>query len=124
MATRSTIAVQHLDGTISQTYCHWDGYPGHVGTILVRYYNQYALAAALVSGGSISSLGADFAQTEYYSRDRGEDYGTEAVEFASFDDYQSNYLRQEFNYLWVNGQWMVSADRGDEQLVPVADLIR
>ena len=56
MATRSTIAVMHEDGTISQVYCHYDGYVQGVGKTLVEHYNTSELAEKLVSHGSISAL--------------------------------------------------------------------
>ena len=56
MATRSTIAVEHADGTVSQVYCHWDGYLTHNGQILLDHYDTQEKAEQLVSLGSISSL--------------------------------------------------------------------
>lgn len=106
MATRSTIAVQHQDGTVSQIYVHWDGYLDGVGATLLAYYNQYALALHLVSGGDISSLDNSFESTVFYGRDRGEE-GTDAREFTSFDSYVRNFNSQDYNYLWKDGAWTV-----------------
>lgn len=106
MATRGTIAVQHADGTVSQIYVHWDSYLDGVGATLLAYYNQYALALRLVSGGDISSLDNSFESTMFYGRDRGEE-GTDAREFKNFDSYVDNFNPQEYNYLWKDGAWTV-----------------
>ena len=83
MATRSTIAIENLDGTVHQVYCHWDGYISHNGVILQTKYNDRKLVEQLISGGDISVLGSTVshvpisfdepsAYTKYYSY-RGED---------------------------------------------------
>jgi hypothetical protein len=43
MATRSLISKANEDGTIQAIYCHHDGYPEHVGKLLVVNYNQLNL---------------------------------------------------------------------------------
>jgi hypothetical protein len=43
MSTRSLISKANEDGTIQAIYCHYDGYPEHVGKLLVVYYNQFNL---------------------------------------------------------------------------------
>ena len=117
MATRSTIAVEHADGTVSQVYCHWDGYLDHNGRMLVTHYNSLERAEALVALGSISSLAAsidcpnghNFVQpvegyTVFYGRDRGEDE-TEPNKFSNFEMYKYELEEQEYNYIFRNGEW-------------------
>ena len=95
MATRSTIAVQHADGTVSQIYAHWDGYLSHNGRILFEAYNTQERAEALVALGDISSLDRSIEQpaghsfnkpvegcTVFYGRDRGEE--DQGVRFWGF----------------------------------------
>ncbi len=53
MATRSTIAVQHNDGTISQIYCHWDGYLEYNGKILLTHYSTLESVEDLVKYGDM-----------------------------------------------------------------------
>ena len=122
MATRSTIAVQHANGTISQVYCHWDGYLEHVGKLLLQHYNSQPLAEMLVNGGSISSLGeriepegahsfdnAEKGTTVFYCRDRGEELRVEMYQDAAA--YRCEAVQEEFNYVFVNGVWYEMGSR-------------
>ena len=38
MATRSHIGIKNQDNSVTYIYCHWDGYPGHNGKILLNHY--------------------------------------------------------------------------------------
>lgn len=120
MATRSTIAVQHADGTVSQIYAHWDGYLDGNGQLLHTYYNSQELAEALVSLGSISSLAErrdplgtthtfdspEKDVTVYYGRDRGETE-VEPTVYTNFSDYKKNGDSQEYDYVFMGGEWFV-----------------
>ena len=128
MGTRSTIAVEHADGTVSQVYCHWDGYLSHNGQILVDHYDTQELAELLISLGSMSSLrpkcipdpakphNSDNPQdgvTTYYSRDGGEPF-VEPSQYPTVDNYKRNLQCEEYDYLFTEGQWEVSNGRGYE----------
>lgn len=129
MATRSTIAVQHTSGVVSESYCHWDGYPSHNGKILLEHYNTLEKVEQLVELGSMSSLGEtcipngthDFDNpqkgvTVYYGRDRGET-DTEPKQYLDLEDYKARLIGEEYDYLFTNGQWLISAyGRGFEPL--------
>ena len=132
MATRSTIALLREDGTVAKVYCHWDGYLEHNGQILVEHYNTADKVEALIAGGAISSLGrvvgekhpfdtydksklsaedaalAERAEAEgwtlYYGRDRGET-GVEAKVYASVAEYEAKAQFEEYNYLFMHGEW-------------------
>lgn len=117
MATRSTIAVQHADGKISQIYCHWDGYLSHNGYILQHHYNTLAQAEELVSHGSLSKLAERITPIEahsfdnpesgtcvYYGRDRGELH-TEPSVFWDLEHYMVSDSREDYDYLFVDGRW-------------------
>lgn len=121
MATRSTIAVQHTDGTVSQIYCHWDGYLKHNGCLLVNNYNNLELAKELVSLGDMSTLGADISDSVFYARDRGETFGTAPSLFASYEEYSKDYSNQEYNYVFKDGQWFVNHSDTAGQFVPLQD---
>ena len=69
-------------------YCHWDGYPAHVGKLLLENYTDIKKIRKLVSMGSVSSLGKEIDIPEgvthnfenrvkdittFYHRDRGEE---------------------------------------------------
>lgn len=124
MGTRSTIAVQRADGSVVQTYCHWDGYIDHNGRILQEFYNDQELAEKLVSLGDMSSLGPrcepagehSFEDREdgvtcYYGRDRGET-DCEPVVFADEEEYLRKFAGQEYDYLFKDDKWLVSEHGG------------
>jgi hypothetical protein len=87
MSTRSTIAILYPGGNNESIYCHYDGYPEHVGKVLLENYNSTSIVQALMRLGDLSSLGpllvrpsgqphSYYAQckdvTVAYRRDRGE----------------------------------------------------
>lgn len=137
MATRSTIAVVHEDGTVSQIYAHYDGYVSHNGKLLVENYNSILAAEFLINKGDLSVLAErvtpdrdrihsfEVAQNGvcvYYGRDRGET-GTEPRKFASISDYNLYAQFQEYNYLFVDGQWMYRKPVNDPVLHSVIEAL-
>ena len=73
MATRSRIAIENQDGTVTSIYCHWDGYTSGVGKMLEKWYTTQAKVEALIELGNLSSLDETLETTVAYARDRGED---------------------------------------------------
>jgi hypothetical protein len=126
MATRSTIAVLHKDGTVSQIYCHWDGYVSHNGRILQEHYNSLDLAEELVELGNLSSLGKElwpqgdhhsFDDPEtgvcvFYCRDRAET-NQAPVKFRSLDMYFLEGDQEEYNYLFDSNddEWKIHIEQ-------------
>lgn len=126
MGTRSTIAVQHEDGSVSQIYCHWDGYISHNGMILKTHYTTRGSAEALVKPGDMSSL-RDFIHPDadkphtfdspqdnvcvYYGRDRGETR-VEPKRFDSVEAYKLSVQTEEYDYLFSDGEWTVRRGSG------------
>ena len=127
MATRSTIAMVRGDGCVVKVYCHWDGYLENNGDILIKYYNTPEKVAALLALGNISSLGEQVGvehpfsphesnisyddyenlygtMTTYYGRDRGET-GTQARVYRDVETYEREAQFEEFNYLFIEGEW-------------------
>ena len=119
MGTRSTIAIQNEDGTVTGIYCHWDGYLSHNGAILAENYTDEAAVRELIALGDLSSLGetignkVDFndygshkGQCVAYGRDRGE-RGIEAATHDSWEELLEAF-GQEYDYLFVPGKgWTV-----------------
>jgi len=119
MGTRSTIAIQNEDGTVTGIYCHWDGYLSHNGAILQENYTDEAKVRELIALGDLSSLGekigdkVDFndygshkGQCVAYGRDRGES----GVEAATHDNWTAllDNFGQEYDYLFTPGKgWCV-----------------
>jgi len=119
MSTTSTIAVVNTDGTVTQIYCHWDGYLEHNGRMLVNHYPTLELASKMVKKGDLSSLGTTIGRKHefnanvecctYYGRDRGETH-TKPKKFKSLEDYVSNGRTEEYNYLFMDGIWSYAKD--------------
>lgn len=128
MGTRSTIAIQNTDGTVTGIYCHWDGYISHNGRILKEHYDTEERVRALLALGHLSSLRPELGEEHpfhtyhlkeeekdprwdnwcmSYGRDRGEE-GQEAQTFANWREFR-NERGQQYNYLFVPGAgWSVS----------------
>ena len=73
MSTRSRIAIENQNGSVTSVYCHFDGYISGVGKTLKEYYTTQDKVEALIELGDISSLEMTPASTDAYHRDRGED---------------------------------------------------
>lgn len=86
MATRSLIGKQNADGTITNIYCHFDGYPEHNGKILQEHYSTPVGVDQLMALGNLSVLAEQIGDKQdfnnyttrnrnwclAYGRDRGE----------------------------------------------------
>lgn len=126
MATRSTITLKKDDGKFVSTYCHWDGYPTHVGKILMAHYTDPMKIDFLIGLGTLSSLkkevGPDVGQlhrferpcddvTIAYHRDRGDALvvGEGDTYEAAVEDGPSGEF-EKYNYLFQDGSWYVRSN--------------
>ena len=117
MATRSRIAIENQDGTITSIYCHWDGGIGTNGERLSQNYTTTELVNELIALGDISSLGETTEDTVAYARDQGEELNQTTFDNTPtlFEDGFENGV--EYVYCFIrDGFWLVS-DGG-----PVFDL--
>ena len=114
MATRSRIAIENQDGTVTSIYCHFDGYLSGVGKLLKEYYTTQTKVEALIALGDISALDMTPTSTTAYHRDCGEDlYKSTDKDVETF--FSGNF--EQYGYLFTkDNRWIVS--RGG----PVADL--
>ena len=64
MSTHANIAILKPNGNIQSIYCHFDGYPQHVGQILHDHYNNQERVQQLIALGNISSLGEKLEPSE------------------------------------------------------------
>lgn len=100
MGTRSYIG-KVINGRVHSIYCHWDGYPEGVGSVLLQHYDSEKVDGLLELGG-ISSLqetveeSAVKAYHEDVNVDIREDY------FSNDGDYGI-----EYSYLLEDGVWKV-----------------
>lgn len=59
MSTRSFICIEDVEQGYRGIYCHYDGYPEHVGSILVKHHNSISAAEAIVFGPQIRNFDHD-----------------------------------------------------------------
>ena len=104
MSTRSLIGIYDKeDGTVTASYCHYDGYLDGVGATLVKSYNNMWNAANVACGGYISSLGEDYTESKLKSVN-----SDEAVNYASVSEYIANGFDDvgaDYLYLFDGEAW-------------------
>ena len=110
MATRSRIAIENQDGTVTSIYCHFDGYLEHNGKILQNHFTNREKVEQLIALGDLSCLGEDIEEgapdTIAYHRDRGEDFHQQ--QHKDVEAFFSGSI-QAYGYCFVKGdKWLVS----------------
>jgi len=100
MGTRSTIALEFADGSVSQVYCHWDGYLENNGVILTQGYMDPFKVKELVERGAMSSLDANVDGCSFYAEDRGEELCVNRYKNA--DEYFDCSQQEEYDYILRN----------------------
>ena len=108
MSTNSLVAYVGLDGTVTSSYVHYDGYTTGVGEMLLENYNTDKCARDLASClGYASSLRETIADSH---EDRANtDEAIVHASFAEFEEYvrENSYL--EYVYVWTSTKWFVSS---------------
>ena len=95
MGTRSTIAIEFADNSVSQVYCHWDGYLDNNGMILQNYYMDPFKVRELIDLGDFSSLRETVAETaEGAYKD-----GSDARRYKDTDEYFDCCQQEEYDYI-------------------------
>jgi hypothetical protein len=114
MSTKSTISIQTEKG-IKSIYCHFDGYPSHHMPILTEHYNTQEKVEALTELGDLSVLAESIECPKGHSFDNkiegycvayGRDRGEEGTQYCNFL-HKSEIQKQEYNYLFINNEWVV-----------------
>jgi hypothetical protein len=111
MGTRSTIAIEFADQSVSQIYCHWDGYLDHNGEILRTHYTDPYKVRDLIDLGDFSSLRDTVAETAEtcYTKTHNEDKNVRR--YKDSDEYFDCCQQEEYDYILrnVDGQatWYV-----------------
>lgn len=124
MGTRSTIAIEFADNSVSQVYCHWDGYLDNNGDILRLHYMDPFKVRDLINLGDFSSLRDTVAETREgaYSQ-RGED--CTARRYKDTDEYFDCCQQEEYDYILrnVNGvaTWFVRCYASDGVWLTLAE---
>jgi hypothetical protein len=126
MGTRSTIALEFADGSVSQVYCHWDGYLDHNGAILKAHYSNPFVLRDLLDLGDFSSLRETVEETKEgaYAHSRGET-GCEAARYMDVTEYFEECQQEEYDYILrqIEGQavWSVRCYATDGVWVTLAE---
>ena len=114
MATRSLIGKLNADGTITNIYCHWDGYPEHNGVVLQECYSTPFKVDQLLALGNLSVLAEEIGDKQdfdnystrnnnwclAYGRDRGE--SNQQAQTNTHDDFFSKDHGVDYLYLYNN----------------------
>ena len=114
MATRSLIGKLNADGTITNIYCHWDGYPSHNGVILQEFYNTPVKVDQLLALGNLSALDEEIGEKQdfddrstqggnwclAYGRDRGE--SNQEAQMVTREEFFSKEHGVDYLYLYNN----------------------
>jgi hypothetical protein len=120
MATRSNIGIVNGDGSVTAIYCHWDGYPEHVGNLLLNHYTDFDIVCELMDLGDLSSLNKNLYCDDNnhsfenpapgvcvaYGRDRGEK-GVESRVFDNIIEFEkfADRTGADYQYLFNDGKW-------------------
>lgn len=119
MGTRSTIALEFADGSVSQVYCHWDGYLSGVGAQLESDYSDPFALQELIDGGDMSCIGEPYTA-------RGESIeDTCARRYQNIDEYFAECQQEEYDYILrcVDGKavWFVRCYSTDGEWVTMEE---
>lgn len=132
MSTNANICMKTKEGYKS-IYCHWDGYPDHVGKILLNHYQDPAKIEALLNLGDISSLGErvdpigphsfqnpEDGTTVAYHRDRSEPLNSpQPCRVLAFSISEG----LPYTYLFEDGEWYVFEGKVSNPKTLLKDLL-
>ena len=111
MGTSSMIANYNEDGTVTATYCHYDGYLAYNGRLLFEAYNTPEKAKAVANAGYISGLKEDL-QT---SLDESVHTNQSPVTYNSVEDYLAEgreFACADYLYLFDGDAWFFAPTNG------------
>jgi hypothetical protein len=123
MATRSLIGINLNNGITKIIYCHWDGYPEHVGKLLMNYYNSPSAVFDLMELGDLSSLDATSDSCTAFHRDRNEPWGMVEPRDVSTSELDAVAKDYGVDYVYIYNdeyEWECSRlDYASGELAPV-----
>jgi hypothetical protein len=103
MGTSSMIGFYNEDGSVTATYCHYDGYLEYNGRMLVENYNTIAKAKAVATCGYLSGLVEDLSQSIVEAV-----HSQDPIVYASpevFLKCGSNHAGADYLYLFDGEAW-------------------
>lgn len=113
MSIRSYIGILTDDEKVKYVYCHFDGYIGYNGKILLENYKNKEIVNELIELGDLSNIAEtiDDPYTYAYHRNRGEEYeGVKPKYFNSENEYWGHHdVFIEYKYLFniKTNEWWV-----------------
>ena len=110
MATRSTLRISTPEKTSKVIYCHWDGYPNNMLTLLNTFYCNLAKAQELIDLGALSYLAKKVKPEP--NEDHSFDSPAPDVTVAYHRDRNEPLMfhgsnREEYNYMFDGGKWVM-----------------
>ena len=108
MSTNALVAYVELDGTVTSSYVHYDGYTTGVGEMLLENYNSDESARELATTlGYASSLSETVAKSH---EDRANsDEAIVHASFAEFEEYARENSYLEYVYVWTSTKGFVGS---------------
>jgi hypothetical protein len=123
MATRSRIAIENQDGSVTSVYCHWDGHIKTNGVILNNNYATTDKVEELIALGDLSSLDKTLEKTISYHRNNGEDFNQ--TPFSDVEELFEDGFRSGVEYIYCftkDGIWLVNG-YGSNQVQVLKEVI-
>lgn len=103
MGTHAMIGIVNNDGTVTASYCHYDGYLSGVGQTLFNHYNTQYDAEVVAKGGYMSALYEDYLTTRQEAVHNEPAYQYESV--GHFFSEGADECGAEYLYLWDGEAW-------------------
>lgn len=114
MGTASMIGIYNKeDGSVTASYCHYDGYLSYNGQMLVDNYNTQYDAEMVAKGGYMSSLKADYLETRQDAV-----HNDPAIIYDSVDVFLKcgdNHAGAEYLYLFDGEAWFFAETIADKK---------
>lgn len=98
MTTHATIALCLDEVNCTITHSHYDGYPQHVGHVLIGHYSSTEAVERLMDAGEIRSFETDGTFDQF--DDSQESYVVRIHELENMDGY-------DYTYLWNGKEWLI-----------------
>jgi hypothetical protein len=108
MGTHAMIGIYNdEDGSVTASYCHYDGYLEGVGRTLINCYNTQYDAEMVAKGGYISSLENDYLKSRQEAV-----HSDPAIVYDSVNVFLkcgANYAGADYLYLFDGEAWFFTA---------------
>ena len=110
MGTASMIGYYNEDGSVTATYCHYDGYIAYNGRLLVESYNTPEKAKAVANAGYLSGLKPDLYESVVEAVHNEPPVAYDSVEvFAATGD---QHCGADYLYLFDGEAWFFTKTYG------------